>query len=220
VRSLAALVIRGWLRLYHRFSIIGRENFPPDQSFIVVANHSSHLDTLCLLSALPLGRLNRAFPAAARDYFFAGVPGVLAAVVVANALPFDRHTDIRASLDLCRELLDTPRTVLVLFPEGTRSATGEVGEFKAGIGLLAAGSRHPIVPCYLHGGYEAWPKGSWLPRPRRLHLIIGKPRTYAHLNPTAFSAHQISRELREVVLALAPAVPPPLQLIPRQEFAA
>ena len=67
VRSLAALLIRGWLRFYHRFTIVGGENLPADESFILVANHSSHLDSLCLLSALPLGKLHRAFPAAAMD---------------------------------------------------------------------------------------------------------------------------------------------------------
>src|SRR4051812_33580441 len=82
VRSIAALIIRGWLRLYHRFTVVGRENLPAaGESFILVANHTSHLDTLCLLSALPLGKLHRAFPAAARDYFFVGVPRLLASVV-------------------------------------------------------------------------------------------------------------------------------------------
>ncbi len=220
VRSIAALTIRGWLRLYHRFTIVGRENLPTDQSFILVANHTSHLDTLCLLASLPLGKLHRAFPAAARDYFFVGVPALLAAAVVANALPFDRHTDIRESLDLCRELLENPGNVLLIFPEGTRSVTGQIGEFKAGIGLLAAASRHPVVPCYLQGGDEALPKGSWLPRPRRLQLIIGKPRAYLDLDRTTSSAHRISRELRQAVLALAPSTLPPLRLVPRQEFAA
>src|SRR5437667_4022188 len=78
-RVLAATIIRGWLRLYHRLEIIGRENLPADRSFILVANHASHLDTLCLLAALPLGKLHRAFPAAAKDYFFVTVPRLLAA---------------------------------------------------------------------------------------------------------------------------------------------
>jgi 1-acyl-sn-glycerol-3-phosphate acyltransferase len=220
VRSIAALIIRGWLRVYHRFNVVGRENLPTDRSFVLVANHNSHLDTLCLLSALPLGMLHRAFPAAARDYFFVGVPGLFAAAVVANALPFDRRTDIRESLTLCRELLENPGNALLIFPEGTRSATGEVGEFKAGIGLLTAAGRHPVVPCYLQGSEEALPKGSWFPRPRRLQLIIGKPRTYLHLERTTSSAHLISQELRQAVLALAPAAPRPPRLVPRQEFAA
>src|SRR5438270_10017438 len=125
-RILAATIIRGWLRLYHRLEIIGRENLPTDRSFILVANHASHLDTLCLLAALPLGKLHRAFPAAAKDYFFVTTPRVLLAAIVTNALPFDRKLDPRQGLHLCGHLLDNPGNVLIVFPEGTRSDTGEL----------------------------------------------------------------------------------------------
>src|SRR3954452_25076336 len=70
VRSLAAAVLRSWLRVYHRLTIVGRRTLPADRSYVLVANHASHLDTLCLLAALPAGRLHRAYPIAARDYFF------------------------------------------------------------------------------------------------------------------------------------------------------
>ena len=66
VRSLAAVVLRVWLRVYHRLTIVGRQNLPADRSFILIANHASHLDTLCLLSALPVRRLHRTFPVAAQ----------------------------------------------------------------------------------------------------------------------------------------------------------
>src|ERR1700733_11657663 len=69
VRSLAAVALRCWLRAYDRLTIDGRHHLPADRSFILVANHASHLDTLCLLSALPLRQLHQVFPVAARDYF-------------------------------------------------------------------------------------------------------------------------------------------------------
>ena len=74
LRSLVALIIRALLRIYCRFEIIGDEHLRRNRSFVLVANHSSHLDTVCLLAALPLRRLHRAFPAAAADYFFKSVP--------------------------------------------------------------------------------------------------------------------------------------------------
>src|SRR5262249_4217108 len=89
----AALLCRGWWRRSHRFVASGRENLPADGSFVVVANHASHLDALCLLAALPLGMLHRTFPAAAQDYFFVNVPRLLLATVVVNALPFDRRAN-------------------------------------------------------------------------------------------------------------------------------
>ena len=90
-RSAISLIIRGLLRTYERFEISGTENLPNDQSFVLVANHASHLDTLCLLAALPLGRLHQAFPVAAEDYFFRSLPRTWFATVVMNALPFARR---------------------------------------------------------------------------------------------------------------------------------
>ncbi len=202
LRSLAALMLRGWLRLYHRLEIEGREHLPKEGSFVLVANHGSHLDTLCLLAALPLRKLHRAFPAAAQDYFFVSVPRLAVAAIVVNALPFARQTHIRHSLDLCRQLLANPGNILILFPEGTRTTTGQTRQFKAGIGLLVAGTPVPVVPCRLVGAFEAWPKGRWLPSPRPVRLRIGAPRTYAMLPPGRESSELICRELRETIIEL------------------
>lgn len=199
LRSLAALGLRTLLRAYHRFEISGAENLPKEESFVLVANHSSHLDTLCLLSALPLRKLHRVFPAAAQDYFFVSAPRLAIAAIVVNALPFGRQSHIRQSLELCRELLSNKGNVLILFPEGTRTTTGQLGTFKPGIGLLVAGTTLPIVPCYLSGAFEAWPKGTWLPRPRKLRLRIGTPRVYSHLVAGKESAQHICTDLREAV---------------------
>ena len=141
LRSAAAVLIRVWMRVYHRLTIVGRENLPREGSFIIVANHASHIDTPAILSALPLRKLHRVFPAAAKDFFFVSAPRTLVAAIAVNALPFDRHGNIRQSLGLCRAVLDNPGNVLLIYPEGTRSTTGEIGEFRPGIALLLAGRR-------------------------------------------------------------------------------
>jgi 1-acyl-sn-glycerol-3-phosphate acyltransferase len=202
LRSLAALLLRGWLRFYHRLEIVGREHLPVQGSFVVVANHTSHLDTLCLLAAMPLRKLHRVFPAAAQDYFFVSVPRLAIAAVVVNALPFGRQKNIRKSLEMCRELLANPGNVLILFPEGTRTATGRMGEFKPGIGLLVAGAELPVVPCHLSGGFAAWPRGKWIPRPRKLVLRIGPPRNYSSLAHGKETAEQICAGLQNAVADL------------------
>jgi len=207
LRWLTASVLRGWLHVYHRLTVVGRENLPRDSSFVMVANHASHLDTLCLLAALPMARLHRAFPAAARDYFFVSGMRAFVAAVVANALPFDRRLDPRHSLELCTQLLANPGNILIVFPEGTRSETGALHEFKPGIGLVVAGTDVPVVPCYLDGAYAAWPKGTSVPRPRAIRLTIGTPRRYAHLPRGKPSAVQICSELRAAVQALGPVRP-------------
>ncbi len=205
LRSLIALLLRGWLRLFHRLEIIGREHLPARGSFVLVANHASHLDTLCLLAAMPLRRLHRAFPAAARDYFFVNKPRSALAAVVVNAFPFRRRGNVRQSLETCRQLLASPGNVLILFPEGTRTRTGELGEFKAGIGWLVAGKALPVVPCHLAGGFAAWPPGRWCPRPRKLSLRIGAPRSYPTFSPDKESANIICAELQNAVAELGEA---------------
>jgi 1-acyl-sn-glycerol-3-phosphate acyltransferase len=203
IRLLAAVLMRSWLRVYNRLHIVGQEHLPTDQSFVLVANHTSHLDALCLLACVPLRKLHRVFPAAAEDYFFVNTPRLILSAVVINALPFDRHINPQHSLDLCQQLLAHPGNILVIFPEGTRSVTGQIDRFKLGVGLVLAGTPYPVVPCYLRGAHAAWPKGAWFPKPRRVQVTIGQPRAYAHLNPGKESAIQICQELRDAVLALA-----------------
>src|ERR1700726_3577155 len=110
LRSLGALIIRALLRIYNHFEIVGHQNLRTNRSLVIVANHCSHLDTLCLLAALPLRKLHRAFPVAASDYFFQRVPRLWAAAVLVNALPFGRHNRTRKSLTICSELLSDPGT--------------------------------------------------------------------------------------------------------------
>ncbi len=198
LRSLVALVIRGLLRVYCRFEIVGAEHLPNDEeSFVLVANHSSHLDSVCLLAALPLRRLHRAFPVAAEDYFFRSLPRSWFATVVMNALPFRRQMGARESLTVCARLLAHPGHVLIIFPEGTRSRTGATQPFKPGIGALLAEGGASVLPCYLEGAFRAWPKGRRLPRPVKVRLIIGAPRRYE-----SGAANIIAAELRQEVEAL------------------
>ena len=131
MRSLAAGVLRCWLRIYHRLTIVGRENLPANRSFILIANHASHLDTLCLLAALPMSRLHRAFPAAARDYFCVSAARAFFASVIVNALPFDRHFAPWQSLSVCAHMLSNPGNIVIFFPEGTRLRRPGAGRVQA-----------------------------------------------------------------------------------------
>jgi 1-acyl-sn-glycerol-3-phosphate acyltransferase len=205
LRSLGALIIRGLLHLYNRLEIIGHQNLRTNRSVVIVANHCSHMDTLCLLAALPLSKLHRAFPAAASDYFFHSVPRLWAAAILVNALPFARQARVRQSLSLCRELLANPGTILIIFPEGTRSRTGEVGEFKSGIGALVAGRDVAVAPCFIEGSFQAWPKGKRFPRPRKVRLVIGTPRNYCDRGRDKIDICAIASELRDAVNELRPA---------------
>jgi len=199
IRSLAAVLIRAWLRIYHRFEVDGRDNLPIGQSFILVANHQSHLDALALSSIVPLRWMHRVFPAAAADYFFRNLPRSAFSSIVINALPFDRNVAGAESLEVCRRLLDAPGNILVLFPEGTRSPDGTLGRFRSGIGRLVEGSAIPVVPCRLVGAHHAWPKGRSIPRPSKLVLHVGQACTYEDLSPGHEAVQHICSDLRRRV---------------------
>ena len=165
---------RLYLRLFHRLSVTGLENLP-EPPFVLVANHTSHLDILVLTASLPARHLERVHPIAAEDHFFASFAGSLFAALAVNALPLKRKAARGKDLALLRERLSEDRLIYVLFPEGTRSRDGALAPFKAGIGALLAAGDVPAVPCYLEGAFAALPAERRLPRPARLRLVIGKP---------------------------------------------
>ncbi len=204
VRSLCALLTRACLRTFHSLRITGRGHIPLEQSCIIVANHTSHLDTLCILAALPLHKLHDAHPAAAADYFFRDSLRRGLATLVTNAIPLDRNGAARQSMSLCRRILDTERSILIVYPEGTRGDGESIRPFKRGVGDLVAGRDIPVVPCHIEGASAAWPKGAMFPRPARVRVRFGRPRRYAHLRRCKLSAQRISLDLRRAVIELAP----------------
>ena len=201
-RSTLALAVRGYLAAYHRMEIVGRENLPRDGAFVMVSNHASHLDALCLRAALPRHRLGQSFTAVAEDYFMTSAFRRTAARVFANAVPFSRHVRVKGGMRRLRTVLDRRDSVLIFFPEGTRTRDGSVGTFRPGIGALLAGSNLPVVPVALQGTFAAWPKGQRLARPRKLRVVIGRPRQFEQ-RPRSHEAYQaIADELRAAVEAM------------------
>lgn len=127
------------------------------------------------MSEAPLDRR----PIAASDTFFENVPTAAFAAYAVNALPLRRDRAVPDDLrELRRRLLDEP-CGYVFFPEGTRTRTGEMGRFHAGIGWLVASTTVPVVPCHLRGAFEAFPPHRRFPRPGRLILSVGTPMEFS-----------------------------------------
>jgi long-chain acyl-CoA synthetase len=150
----------------------GRSHIPPHTNFIVAPNHTSHLDMG--LAKLALGEAGRDMVAlAAADYFFDNKYKRAYMDNFTNSVPLERSGSLRQSLRHARSFLDRGYNALI-FPEGTRSLTGELAEFKPVIGYLALASRVGILPVYLYGTYEALPKGANIIKSRDIGARIGR----------------------------------------------
>jgi len=150
----------------------GRTNIPYHTNFIVAANHASHLDMGLVKMALDDAGEDLVALAAA-DYFFDTKYKRAYMENFTNLVPMERTGSLRQSLRHARSFLDRRYNALI-FPEGTRSMSGQMADFKPVIGYLALASRVGILPMYLHGAYEAFPKGSKLLKSRDVSARIGR----------------------------------------------
>jgi len=159
----------------HPFRVRGMENLANTKlPVLFIANHSSHIDTLSVIRALPDSIREKTAVAAAADYFFKSNLAGSATSLLLNTFPFSRGAQVRRSLEYCADLVHTGWSILI-YPEGTRSTTGELLPFKGGIGLLAEELRIPIVPVAVYGGFEILPKGRGFPHPGPASVMFGEP---------------------------------------------
>ena len=195
-------MIRGYMKVWHRIAIEGRENLPVKPPFILVANHTSHLDALALASHLPWKQRDRIFPIAAGDVFFhTSVRSAFSAGML-NALPMWRkHCGPHALENLRRRLVEEP-CAYILFPEGARSRDGKMLSFKQGLGMLVAQTEVPVVPCHLRGCDTSMHASHRWPRPGRIRLRIGKPLSFADVAKNREGWIEIASKTEEQVRLL------------------
>ena len=150
----------------------GRSNIPYHTNFIVAANHASHLDMGLVKMALDDAGEDLVALAAA-DYFFDTKYKRAYMENFTNLVPMERSGSLRQSLRHARAYLDRGYNALI-FPEGTRSMSGQMADFKPVIGYLALAARVGILPIHLQGTYDAFPKGSALLKSRDVSALIGR----------------------------------------------
>jgi 1-acyl-sn-glycerol-3-phosphate acyltransferase len=158
--------------------VTGQENVDPKQSYVFVANHQSFLDVFAVYGWLP-NNFKWLMKKEIRK-----VPFVGTACAVAGHIFVDRSNPRAAlqSMDhIKKELVEGISTVI--FPEGTRTKTGEMGRFKQGAFKIAMDMGLPVVPLSLNGFFKAMPSGQAFANPRaRVSLHIGKPIDISQFN--------------------------------------
>ncbi len=155
-----------------RLRVRGTEHLVKDEPYVFVANHQSYLDIPTLFRAVPH---NLHFVAKKEIKW---VPFIGWYMMATGMIFIDRSNRMKAivSLDKAGQLIKNGKDVL-LFPEGTRSKTGEVGEFKKGPFMLAAKADIRIVPIHISGTEKILPAGQFGLTPGEVTVHIGAPIT-------------------------------------------
>ncbi len=167
-------LFRASMHCYHGIRSVGRENVLDNLPCIITPNHTSHIDNVAVFASLPWRCVNRVCSVAAKDYFFDNPILAMMARLVANGIPLDHKGENTRGLRLCaRKLRDGGG--IIIFPEGRRTHTGEVGHFKPGAVALCRGLKVPVIPTYLKGTFESLSPSHWFPRGKQITVTYGEP---------------------------------------------
>lgn len=161
------------MKLLFRVKVKNIENLPGEGPYVIMPNHVSFLDPMVLGAVLG--------PKVMRQTYWAGWTGILFVNAVtrfisriAQVIPIDADRAALSSLAFGAAVLKRDKN-LVWFPEGARSHSGDLNEFKAGLGILLNHFKVPVVPVMISGTYEAWPVHKKLPRPHAVTVVVGRP---------------------------------------------
>ena len=158
------------MKILLRVHIYGKENLP-EPPFVITSNHASVLDPTLL------GRVCEKYQVhfmAKRELFEAPVFGAWTEGV--GCIPVDRGKNgigpVREALRCLRQ-----RHIVGMFPEGTRSNSGDIRDAKRGTGFLVAKAHVPVVPVYIEGSGKAMPKEGYIKLGAPVNVFVGKPIT-------------------------------------------
>jgi len=187
-----SMIIKKIFLNYFEYEVVGLENISQQASYMICANHSSHLDNMSLAIALDKCGLP-CVAAAAKDYFFDRKLMSFFMRTIFKIFPFDREMGYAALqknvayMQMCKEY----HFPVILFPEGTRSVSGEMGPFKNGVALFSDLLDMSILPAYIEGTHQSLPKGKLIPKRGKIKVIIGKPIDIKqYFNDNVFDAQQ------------------------------
>ena len=192
------VMTRQMQRLCRPLTVEGTENLDELRGpALIIANHTSHMDTPVLLAALPAALRERTAVAAAADRFYRATQRGWWFSLFWNTYPIVRGGGA-AALDYTMSLLGRGWSILI-YPEGGRFKAGEVQRFRHGPTLLAMQANVPVVPAYLEGLDRLMPRGTRIPQPGPALVRFGPPVSLEEIE----SVPEGTERLRSAVLALA-----------------
>lgn len=187
---------------YH-VDVHNAENIPTDKGFIICANHVSKIDFLYIASAFPKERFKKLCCMAKKELFRDDAFS-RKLIKSAGMVPVDRSgINMQTMNSLCDKLRQN--WGVVIHPEGTRSEDGIFREIKSGASVLAINAGVPIVPAYVNGAYEVFPKGrkmmkvfDWKHMKKyQIDVTFGKP-----IYPDGKEVSALTKEVQDAIAAL------------------
>ncbi len=155
--------------IYFRLRATGVEHVPLRGGVVIAANHASYLDPL--FAGLPV---RRQLSFMARESLFRHVFGTILRAL--GSVPIRRGRMTKTSLrEVLARLTEKGGGGLMVFPEGTRSVSQDMGKLREGAVRIAQMAQVQIVPCFIEGNHRAWGRGSIFPRPTRVRVAFGAP---------------------------------------------
>ena len=192
VRALLFMVWGSLIRLLSIYRVRGLEHLRGlDGPVLFAANHLSLVDNPAILVSLPWRWRLRVTTAASDGVLDErGRVQRFLAMLLANAFPLAQSGQVHQSMKYCGRVIDAGWSILY-FPEGRRSETGALLEFKSGIGTLAVQTGRPVVPVCIKGTEDVMPMGARYPRRGLIEVTFGEPLRFNPDTPYAEATQSI-----------------------------
>jgi 1-acyl-sn-glycerol-3-phosphate acyltransferase len=195
VRSIVAVVLGAYLRLYHRLELRGGEYLPRAGPALVLVNHASLLDVPALMVVDPYPNT----ATVAKGALFK-VPVVSWLLRQWGAIPVERQGRDSTGVRLMMAHLRSGG-VLAVAAEGTRTRNGRLQSINPVLARIAARAGVPLVPVGVSGSYEALPPGARFPRPKQIVIRVGPAFQLAKGTDTATATRRIQEEIARLLPA-------------------
>jgi 1-acyl-sn-glycerol-3-phosphate acyltransferase len=181
--------------------VSGREHLQPGRTYVYASNHASYMDVPVIFAYLPAN-----FRIMAKSSLF-HIPFLGWHLRRSGHMPVDQGNPRRAARSLLGAAEHVKQgTPVFIFPEGARSPSGLLEEFKPGTFLLAIKSGAPVVPITLNGVRDVLPMNSWRLRPGRVEMIFHPPIPTAGMHTD--DAAQLAAAVRAAIASAYRAGPP------------
>ncbi|MBI1389067.1 MAG: 1-acylglycerol-3-phosphate O-acyltransferase [bacterium] len=160
-------VYRWFCKIYFRLEEHGVEHVPDEGPVLLASNHASHLDPLIVALSI-----RRQLSTLAKKELFK-IPVLNWWIRSVGTYPVDRGGGDAKAMKVAINLLKQGKTLLI-FPEGTRSADGNLQSFYEGLAWLSLKTGAPIVPFIIEGSYRAMPRKRYWPMPAKIRTEAGE----------------------------------------------